>query len=250
MVLAARACGFGLSGGRRRRAALSRKAGRESAAYRVGCRHGSALLPPPSLPPGMSSGPCWALREPDPRSMPNRNRHVPRQPKPCRQHGGTGIGANRDIAVLWCDIAPPCASPPTAPPTERRTPARNPRFSTCSGLVCVRHGLSAGGEWIRTSGSAMRLSSPTERPWSRPPDLAVSGGALNGHLTTPIGGRPATRRLTRREDRSAQLRRGPEDLVIGRQRTIGFLTGSASSVVRTARAELRSLGPPSTLWAL
>src|SRR6516162_7776112 len=94
------------------------------------------------------------------------------------------------------------------------------------------------------------LSSPTERPWSRPPDLAVSGGALNGHLTTPIGGRPATRRLTRREDRSAQLRRGPEDLVIGRQRTIGFLTGSASSVVRTARAELRSLGPPSTLWAL
>src|SRR6516162_11613608 len=93
-------------------------------------------------PPGMSSGPCSALREPDPRSMPNRNRHVPRQPKPCRQHGGTGTGANRDIAVLWCDIAPPCASPPTAPPTERRTPARNPRFSTCSGLVFVRHGLS------------------------------------------------------------------------------------------------------------
>ena len=89
------------------------------------------------------------------------------------------------------------------------------------------------------------LSSPTARPWSRPPDLAVSGGALNGHLTTPIGGRPATPRLTRREDRSAQLGRGPEDLVIGRQRTIGFLTGSASSVVRAARAELRSLGPPS-----
>jgi len=45
------------------------------------------------------------------------------------------------------------------------------------------------------------LSSPTARAWSRPPDLAVSGGALNG-LTTPIGGRPATPRLTR-EDRSA-----------------------------------------------
>ena len=56
------------------------------------------------------------------------------------------------------------------------------------------------------------LSSPTERLWSRPRDLAVSGGALNGHLTTPIGGRPATPRLTRREDRSAQLGRGPEDL--------------------------------------
>src|SRR6516162_611675 len=106
-------------------------------------------------PPGMSSGPCSALREPDPRSMPNRNRHVPRQPKPCRQHGGTGTGANRDIAVLWCDIAPPCASPPTAPPTERRTPARNPRFSTCSGLVCVRHGLSAGGNRLRTVGPAL-----------------------------------------------------------------------------------------------
>jgi hypothetical protein len=29
---------------------LSRKPGREPAAYRIGCRHGSALLPPPSLP--------------------------------------------------------------------------------------------------------------------------------------------------------------------------------------------------------
>jgi hypothetical protein len=30
--------------------ALSRKPDREPAAYRIGCRHGSALLPPPSLP--------------------------------------------------------------------------------------------------------------------------------------------------------------------------------------------------------
>ena len=51
-------------------------------------------------------------------------------PKPRRQHGGTGIGPDRDIAVLWCDIAPPCASPPTAPPTERHTPAENRGFST------------------------------------------------------------------------------------------------------------------------
>ena len=36
-----------------------------------------------------------------------------------------------------------------------------------------------------------------------PPDSVVRGGSLNGHLTTPIGGRPATPRLTRREDRSA-----------------------------------------------
>ena len=78
---------------------------------------------------------------PDPGSTPNRHGHVPRQPtyllaspatvpKPRRQHGGTGIGPDRDIAVLWCDIAPPCASPSTAPPTERHTPAENRGFST------------------------------------------------------------------------------------------------------------------------
>jgi hypothetical protein len=39
--------------------ALSRKAGRESAAYRVGCRHGSALLPPPSLPPEIIQHAIW-----------------------------------------------------------------------------------------------------------------------------------------------------------------------------------------------
>ena len=54
-----------------------------------------------------------------------------------------------------------------------------------------------------------------------PPDSVVRGGSLNGRLTTPIGGGPATARLTRREDRSAQLGRGPKTLVIGRQRTIG-----------------------------
>ena len=54
-----------------------------------------------------------------------------------------------------------------------------------------------------------------------PPASAVRGGSLNGRLATPIGGGPATARLTRREDRSAQLGRGPKTLVIGRQRTIG-----------------------------
>src|SRR6516164_1679222 len=100
----------------------------------------------------MSSGPCSALvsliraQRPTeigtsrPSRLPASQPHLGRQTG--RRHGGTGIGADRDIAVLWCDIAPPCASPPTAPPTERRTPARNPRFSTCSGLVFVRHGLS------------------------------------------------------------------------------------------------------------
>ena len=60
-----------------------------------------------------------------------------------------------------------------------------------------------------------------------PPDSAVRGGSLNGRLTTPIGGGPATARLTRREDRSAQLGRGPKTLVIGYR----FLNGSAASAV-------------------
>src|SRR5215472_738575 len=61
--------------------------------------------------PHWSSAPCSALREPNPGSTPNRNRQVPANrltcepavtvPKPRRQHGGTGIGADRDIAVPW-----------------------------------------------------------------------------------------------------------------------------------------------------
>jgi hypothetical protein len=83
-----------------------------------------------------------------------------------------------------------------------------------------------------------------------PPDSAVSGSSLNGRLTTPIGGGLETARLTRREDRSAQIGCGPENLVIGRQRTIGSSTAHPHlPFVHTARAELRSLGPPSGLKA-
>ena len=39
-----------------------------------------------------------------------------------------------------------------------RTPARNPRFSTCSGLVCVRHGLSAGANRMQTRGPSGEVS--------------------------------------------------------------------------------------------
>jgi hypothetical protein len=56
-------------------------------------------------------------------------------------------------------------------PTERRTPARKPRFSTCSGLVCVRHGLSAGGDWIRTS------STPAREVGCRAPTAAKLNGS-------------------------------------------------------------------------
>src|ERR1700719_4289984 len=62
-----------------------------------------------------------------------------------------------------------------------------------------------------------------------PPDSAVSGGSLNGRLRTPIGGGPATARLTRREDRSAQLGRGPENLGNRAAANYRFLNGSAAS---------------------
>jgi hypothetical protein len=64
-----------------------------------------------------------------------------------------------------------------------------------------------------------------------PPDSAVSGGSLNGRLTTPIGGGPVTARLTRREDRSAQLGRGPENLGNRAAANYRFLNGSAASAV-------------------
>src|SRR5207244_1549385 len=76
------------------------------------------------------------------------------------------------------------------------------------------------GSGFELSGSAMRSHRQQRGPVA-PPDSAMRGGSLNGRLTTPIGGGPATARLTRREDRSAQLGRGPKTLVIGRQRTIG-----------------------------
>jgi hypothetical protein len=57
---------------------------------------------------------------------------------------------DREITILWRDIARPARLCP-----ERRTPARKPRFSTYSGVVCVRHGLSAGGTRIRTLGPAL-----------------------------------------------------------------------------------------------
>ena len=100
-------------------------------------------------------------------------------------------------------------------PAQRRRDQRVPRLD--GRAVALLRNRKFADSSLEGSGFELpvpqcALSSPTERPWSRPPDLAVSGGALNGHLTTPIGGRPATLRLTRREDRSAQLGRGPEDL--------------------------------------
>ena len=59
-------------------------------------------------------------------------------------------------------------------------------------------------------------SSIADTRWKCGRQFLWRGGSLNGRLTTPIGGGPATARLTRREDRSAQPGCGPENLVIGR----------------------------------
>ena len=83
------------------------------------------------------------------------------------------------------------------------------------------------------------LSSPTARAWSRPPDLAVSGGALNGHLTTPIGGRPATPRLTRREDRSAHPTIGIREQIAA---VVKPRWSNSSSHRRQARSDQRRCG--------
>jgi len=65
--------------------------------------------------------------------------------------------------------------------TEWRTPARKPRFSTCSGPVCVRHGLSAGGRWIRTISPATEKLSVRARHW------LPRGSATSERLRIPSG---------------------------------------------------------------
>jgi hypothetical protein len=52
-------------------------------------------------------------------------------------------------------------------------------------LELRRTGLPAGGEWIRTSGSAMR-SDRQQRGPGRAASFGGGGGSLNDRLTTPI----------------------------------------------------------------
>ena len=81
-----------------------------------------------------------------------------------------------------------------------------------------------------------------------PPDSAVSGSSLNGRLTTAIGSGPATARLTRREDRLAQLGRGPENLVNRTAANYRSLNGSAASAVCPDRSSrVTKSSPPATL---
>src|SRR5215468_10972336 len=57
-------------------------------------------------------------------------------------------------------ISPACTlSLPTAPSLMARTPARKAGVLDLGALFPVRDGLSAGGEWIRTSSSAPKTGS-------------------------------------------------------------------------------------------
>jgi hypothetical protein len=85
------------------------------------------------------------------------------------EYGPTEISA--PIQAIWTST---CASLPTAPPTQPRIPARNVRFFTCDCRGLTRLGLSAGGRWIRTSGTAR------QKPW-----ISAAFRALRGHRRGP-----------------------------------------------------------------
>ena len=76
--------------------------------------------------------------------------------QPHQRHCGTGIWPDRDIAAGWRDIETPCASLPTRSPSQPRTPARKAGVLDLRKRMRARDGLSAGGRWIRTSGSGER----------------------------------------------------------------------------------------------
>jgi hypothetical protein len=67
---------------------------------------------------------------------------------------GTGIWPDRDIAARRRDMTAPRPSLPTALPAPPRTPAGKGRLFDLGGKYPARHGLSAGGKWIRTYGPA------------------------------------------------------------------------------------------------
>ena len=69
---------------------------------------------------------------------------------------GTGIWPARDIAARRRHITAPHPSLPTALPAPPRTPAGKARLFDVGGEYPARHGLSAGGRWIRTFSTAAR----------------------------------------------------------------------------------------------
>ena len=72
---------------------------------------------------------------------------------PHHGHCGTEIWPGRDIVADRRHVAGVSLSLPTAPLPMARTPARKAVVLDRGALLPVRDGLSAGGRWIRTSGS-------------------------------------------------------------------------------------------------
>jgi hypothetical protein len=81
-------------------------------------------------------------------------------------HCGTGIWPSRDVVAGRRDVAGLSLSLPTAPRPMARTPARKAGVLDRGARLPVRDELSAGGEWIRTIGSAR------EGLWFVPPAVA------------------------------------------------------------------------------
>jgi hypothetical protein len=74
--------------------------------------------------------------------------------EPHREHSGTGIWPDRDIPTSRRHVTAPRSSLSTAPPPPPRTPAGKARLLDAGGRNPARHGLSAGGNRIRTIGPA------------------------------------------------------------------------------------------------
>src|SRR6516225_537344 len=74
--------------------------------------------------------------------------------EPHREHSGTGIWPDRDIPTSRRHVTAPRPSLSTAPPPPPRTPAGKARLLDVGGRNPARHGLSAGGKWIRNFSSA------------------------------------------------------------------------------------------------
>src|SRR6516164_10771261 len=79
--------------------------------------------------------------------------------RPDRRRCGTGIWPSRDIIAVRRHVAGVCPSLATAPPAMARTPAGNAQVFDLGRPTPVRVGLSAGGDWIRTSSTRARKES-------------------------------------------------------------------------------------------
>jgi hypothetical protein len=112
-----------------------------------------------------------------------------------REHSGTGIWPDRDIPTCRRHVTAPRPSLSTAPPPPPRTPAGKARLLDVAGRNPARHGLSAGGRWLRTFSSA--LDSQRFRGFVRVgADLPTTGhpsSCRRRHTDRVVGGGPGSR---------------------------------------------------------